>query len=520
MQNMKISWLQFSVLWLTTGFYSAEDKVSMKTKYNVLLLTSTYGAKSHSIYLTGIVKKLVFHGHQVTFRSIGQVEPIPGVKNSVFEFPLNSEYYNGLFFQVKGYLDFYNWLNRLCTHISEMISYTYNDPFIANLMINNFTSEFDIALIDVHAYEFYLPLVNHLRIPVILISTYTLQAPHAIKVHAPDHFFNNVFGFPNSSPNRFSAFTDNLLSTFWSSFILVKEMNQLFPVIVPGVPSLDEMFKGVSMLMSANFYSTQDAIPSTSNTLNIGCTQCHKAQNLPDSLGRALNDSSEHGAIYFSMGSIITSDQMPVEFLRKVVNVLSRLNQTIIWKGQINIDDIGSVNLTNFHFKDWIPQQDLLGHPKILLIITHGGLGTFQEASYHGCPILGFPLTLDHNYNIYHAEKNGYAEKINWMDFKENQLLTTINKIIYNPRYKERAMLASRRMRDVLLSPAEEAVFWTEYVIRHKGAYFLRNEAHHLHWYQYFLCDVIGVLAAIATLLITFTWLTLRAALARVKKLM
>ncbi|GAB6019621.1 hypothetical protein CHUAL_001182 [Chamberlinius hualienensis] len=516
---MKISWIHLSILWLMFGF-STEDKVSGKTKYNVLLLTSGLGAKSHSIYLTGIVKQLASNGHQVTFRSIGQVEPILGVQNSVFEFPLNHQYYNGLFFEIKNYYDVYKWHNGVFPRLGDLVSHTYSDPFIANLMSKNFTLKYDIALVDVHAYEYYMPLVHHLELPVVLISTYAFQAMHAAKVQAPYHYFNNVFDFPGTRPNRLGAFSANSMLTLWGLTIWVTELNRLLSIFHPGVPSLDEMFNDVSMLMSANSYSTQVSIPSTPNVLHIGCAQCHKVQKLPDSLERALNDSGEHGAIYFSMGSIVTSDQIPVEFLRKVVNVLSQLNQTIIWKGQINMDDIGSVRLTNFHFKDWIPQQDVLGHPNTRMVITHGGLGTVQEASYHGCPILGFPLTLDHNYNIYHAEQKGYAEQLNWMDFNQNQLLATINKIIDNPRYKERAILASRRMRDVLLSPAEEAVFWAEYVIRHKGAHYLRNEAHHLQWYQYFLCDVIGVLAAIATLLITFTWLTLKATVARVKKLM
>jgi len=41
-------------------------------------------------------------------------------------------------------------------------------------------------------------------------------------------------------------------------------------------------------------------------------------------------------------------------------------------------------------------------------------------------------------------------------------------------------------------------VYWTEYVIRHKGAPHLRSAALDLAWYQYFLLDVIAVLALVA----------------------
>jgi len=43
------------------------------------------------------------------------------------------------------------------------------------------------------------------------------------------------------------------------------------------------------------------------------------------------------------------------------------------------------------------------------------------------------------------------------------------------------------------MTPAESVVYWTEYVIRHKGAPHLRSHALNLTWYQYFLLDIIAV---------------------------
>ena len=48
----------------------------------------------------------------------------------------------------------------------------------------------------------------------------------------------------------------------------------------------------------------------------------------------------------------------------------------------------------------------------------------------------------------------------------------------------------------------EQAVYWTEYVIRHKGAPHLRSAVLDLAWYQYFLLDVIAVLALVAVSLL------------------
>jgi glucuronosyltransferase len=53
----------------------------------------------------------------------------------------------------------------------------------------------------------------------------------------------------------------------------------------------------------------------------------------------------------------------------------------------------------------------------------------------------------------------------------------------------------SRIFRDQPLTPLQQAVYWTEYVIRHKGAPHLRSAVLDLAWYQYFLLDVTAVLA-------------------------
>lgn len=64
---------------------------------------------------------------------------------------------------------------------------------------------------------------------------------------------------------------------------------------------------------------------------------------------------------------------------------------------------------------------------------------------------------------------------------------------MYIYRYAENAKNASEIFKDRPMSPAELVVYWTEYVIRHKGAPHLKSHAFNLTWYQYFLLDVISV---------------------------
>lgn len=46
-------------------------------------------------------------------------------------------------------------------------------------------------------------------------------------------------------------------------------------------------------------------------------------------------------------------------------------------------------------------------------------------------------------------------------------------------------------MRDQPLSPIDTAIYWIEYVVRHRGAHHFRSAALDLTWYQYYMLDVI-----------------------------
>ena len=61
-------------------------------------------------------------------------------------------------------------------------------------------------------------------------------------------------------------------------------------------------------------------------------------------------------------------------------------------------------------------------------------------------------------------------------------------------------MKLSRIHHDQPVKPLDRAVFWVEFIMRHKGAKHLRPAFHDLTWYQRHSLDVIGfLLACVAT---------------------
>lgn len=58
------------------------------------------------------------------------------------------------------------------------------------------------------------------------------------------------------------------------------------------------------------------------------------------------------------------------------------------------------------------------------------------------------------------------------------------------------------------MKPMDSAIYWIEYVIRHKGAPHLRSAAQDLRWYELYLLDVVAVTLA-ALLIVMYVAFTL-----------
>jgi len=82
--------------------------------------------------------------------------------------------------------------------------------------------------------------------------------------------------------------------------------------------------------------------------------------------------------------------------------------------------------------------------------------------------------------------------------------------------YATAAKVRSSVFRDTETAPIIKAVWWVEYVIRHKGAPHLQSAAQHLSWYQLHQLDVIAYLSAIVLVL---SWVLIKSTKAILSKM-
>jgi UDP:flavonoid glycosyltransferase YjiC (YdhE family) len=76
---------------------------------------------------------------------------------------------------------------------------------------------------------------------------------------------------------------------------------------------------------------------------------------------------------------------MPEPQRKLLLDVFGRLKQKVLWKWETEsmLDKPANVKLSK-----WLPQQDILGHPKLRLFVSHGGQSSCQESLCHQKPMV------------------------------------------------------------------------------------------------------------------------------------
>uniref|UniRef100_A0A4X2M290 UDP-glucuronosyltransferase n=1 Tax=Vombatus ursinus TaxID=29139 RepID=A0A4X2M290_VOMUR len=232
--------------------------------------------------------------------------------------------------------------------------------------------------------------------------------------------------------------------------------------------------------------------PIMPNMVFIGGINCASAKQLSQEFEAYVNASGEHGVVVFSLGSMVS--EIPMTKAMEIAEALGTIPQTVLWRYTGNPPS----NLSkNTKLVKWLPQNDLLAHPKTRAFITHAGSHGIYEGLCNGVPMVLMPLFGDQMDNAKRMESRGAGVTLNVLEMTSDDLSKALKTVINDKSYKENIMRLSALHKDRPISPLDLAVFWVEFVMRNKGAPHLRAAAHDLNWIQYHSLDVIAFLLAI-----------------------
>uniref|UniRef100_A0A3Q2CT30 UDP-glucuronosyltransferase n=1 Tax=Cyprinodon variegatus TaxID=28743 RepID=A0A3Q2CT30_CYPVA len=259
-----------------------------------------------------------------------------------------------------------------------------------------------------------------------------------------------------------------------------------------------ELFQAADIWLMRNDFTFEFPRPTMPNIVYMSGFQCKPSKPLPKELEDFVQSSGEHGVIVMTLGTLV--GQLPEDLTEDIAAAFAELPQKVIWrhKGK-KPSTLGNNTL----LLDWLPQNDLLGHPKTKVFVAHGGTNGMQEAIYHGVPLVGLPLMFDQQDNFFRMASRGVAKVLDIATVNKDILLDALKEVLYEPSYREKMKELSSLHRDQPMKPLDRAIFWIEFVMRHKGAAHLRTESYKISKTQYYSIDVLAFLLSIILLLFT-----------------
>ncbi|PSN34576.1 hypothetical protein C0J52_18324 [Blattella germanica] len=389
-----------------------------------------------------------------------------------------------------------------------------SSPQIQEFIRSTNNSKFDLVFLEVHINQAFFGLVHKLGSPPLIgiLSMGNLWAVPDFFGSSTNPSFITDCLLPYSSHMRFFERLQNTIFWLWIRYQLYGHVFPTHEKIMrkhfgEETPSIHEAYDKMDLMMIGTSWVYNYPIPVVPQIINFHGLHIKTSNDLlPKDLQTFLDDAKD-GVIYLSLGTNVFSDQLPEEKRHAFISAFSELPQRIVWKWE---SDYLPGKPENVKISKWLPQQDVLAHPNVRLFISQCGVQSFQEAVFYAVPILGIPFIVDQKYNTKKIEESGVGLAISLQNVTKESLLYAINEILNNPRFEENMKVMSSISKDEPKSSLECAVWWTEYVLCHKGAKHLRSAALNLKWYQYLLLDVVSLILFIAVIIISLLYFCIR----------
>ncbi|CAK1545456.1 unnamed protein product [Leptosia nina] len=490
----------------------------LKTVQLIFLLQISYAYKvllvfpvpyrSHAILGEGFVRHLTRAGHEVTYvtpyligeahENLQQIEiGTRGLLDNVVNLKniLNKEMNSAELFNV----------------MMKIVNLTLTDANVTEFLYNK-NNIYDVAIIERMFIDVFSGFAAVFNCPYISFFSYHDDMDILELIHeVPNPAYTASVGTTYIPP---LSFFERLEQLYLHGFMLI--MNQyyikpkeqaiyrrMFEPIVNSrggnLPDYDDIRYNASLAFTTSHISYGNSYVHPLALKLIGGFHIDDAlKPLPKKL-REIMDKSENGVILFSMGSQVTSEGMPEQLKTDLIRIFSQLNYTVLWK----LNKLESKFIPgNVKVVPWLPQQSILAHPRCVLFITHGGILSITESVHFGVPIVGIPGFGDQFVNVKTAVKNGYGLEVALSADMGDKLEEALHEVLGNPRFQQRAKAMSLIYHSRVMPPGDEMVFWTEYVVKTRGALHLRSPALSMPLYQKYFLDILATLCILLTIML------------------
>uniref|UniRef100_A0A7E4V2B7 UDP-glucuronosyltransferase n=1 Tax=Panagrellus redivivus TaxID=6233 RepID=A0A7E4V2B7_PANRE len=261
--------------------------------------------------------------------------------------------------------------------------------------------------------------------PITEECAYALGFPgRRYAVNSRNYDFHPNLSFYERAENIFSAMFYYVMQPHGLSLKAIQKY------VDPGFNSL-EIFTKARYVFANTDEFVDFPRPLNEKVVYIGgiTLDQHHLEPLPAHYKEILENSKE-GVVLVSFGSLAKASAMPDEFKAAFVQMFSAFPTVdFIWKYE-NASDSILTNLANVHFENWIPQKEILAHPKTLAFLSHGGMNSVLEAAYAGVPLLGIPLFADQLRNGKMLEYRKTGLVVRKTELTAEKLISSMSKLL------------------------------------------------------------------------------------------
>ncbi|KRZ53558.1 putative UDP-glucuronosyltransferase ugt-58, partial [Trichinella nativa] len=479
---------------------------------------------SHKMIMHRLAEELVSRGHQVTFWGINLkkdhlITP-KGIEDISWSVDVPESYITNLLLYSNASIYQALWSDRvteparkaanwaMTSRMCDVALQTRKDDF--EKLVKR---DFDLVIVD----DLYAPcglLLVALRKSVFIYwSMTTMRTETAWSNQSPSPpSYIPVLGTHYTDVMNFVERTHNFLLYLRTLFIHHRiVLKSVDSVLQKHYPNITEAFY-IERNASLNFVNTPALFdfprPFMPRVVFVGCLQCRLPKPLPDLFEKFVSEADdENGFLLFTTGFSVPWNVTPHRILRTFVDAFRVLPHRIVW--QYNGKPIKDLS-PNVMTSSWVPQQDLLGHPKCRGFITHGGLNSLLESMWHGVPVLGVPMFREHRDYVLRITARNAGLMLPKSALTKESVSGKIRRLTKDKTYKENALAFKNLLRDVPYTELELATFWVEFIFHHQEVPHARSGADELNLLQYFLVDVIAFLSACLFALTCITWYLLK----------
>ncbi|XP_053608211.1 UDP-glucosyltransferase 2-like [Plodia interpunctella] len=363
-----------------------------------------------------------------------------------------------------------------------------SDENVQNLVKTR--AKFDVVLVEVFNTDCGLGLAYKLDAPVVGITTHMILPWHyrRLGINYNPSFVQFLFLEGGTKPNFYQRIERSVFYIYYNllyTYFTQRIDQQTIEDYLGPVPPLEELAREVKLTLVYQNLGLTGSNLLPSNLIEVGGYHVAEPKPLQQDLKKFIEDSP-HGVIYVSFGSMLKASLTPRALVQTIIDAVSELPQRVIWKWE---EEFLPGKPKNIFSSKWLPQNDILAHPKVVAFYSHCGMMSTTEAIHYGVPVVGMPIFGDQPANAAAIEESGLGVQIQLRDVTKELLVEKFNTVL-DPKFRENVKKVSRVFHDRPLSAMDSAIYWTEFAARNRNLS-LRSRSADVPYYKFLCLDIL-----------------------------